>query len=87
MKTPPPEVGKMYVSRTDHTVRLYVEAVHLVDADEEEGIEEGCFMVEACDPADIDNPGGIGIEYMDDEWAEGDFISESELTAKSGGKP
>lgn len=77
-----PEVGKIYVSRTDPTVRIYVEAVHLVDADEELGIEEGCFEVEGCEPANIGNEGGIGIEYSDEEWAEADFIPVSEPQAK-----
>lgn len=75
-----PEVGKTYVSQIDPTERLYVEAVHHVEADEEDGTEAG-FFVEGCLPSDRDIPGGNGIEFTGEEWAEYRFTPEFEQPA------
>lgn len=82
MKATPPEVGKIYISRTDPTVRVYVESVHPYEADEEEDLEAG-FGVDVCDPVDKNNMGAIGTEYEFDDWVEADFIPESEHPAES----
>lgn len=74
-----PEAGKVYVSRTIPAIRMYVKAVRIVE-DNEELETEGCFVVEACDPAD--NGGGIRYELTSDEWAEYGFGSESESPAR-----
>lgn len=72
-----PEQGKVYVSQTDPTVRLYIEAVNIIDADPEDDTPES-FMVEACDEKDRCNEGGWGIEFFGDEWEE--FADKHRLT-------
>lgn len=75
-----PEQGKVYVSQIDPQIRLYVEAVHDIEADEEQG-EPETFHVEACYEQDRDDPGAPGIEFAGDEWE--DFDKLHRLTASS----
>lgn len=69
-----PEVGKIYVSKVDPTFKIYVERVDLIEAD---GDDPESFCVEGCDPKDINNPAGDGIEIYGDEWLEYDLVHDS----------
>lgn len=71
-----PEQGKVYVSETDPKLRIYIEAVHDIEADED---EPATFHVEACYEKDRDNPGGWGIEFAGYEWDA--FSAEHKLIA------
>lgn len=66
-----PEVGKTYVSRADPSFKIYVERVDLIEAD---GDDPESFCVEGCEPQDINNPAGDGIEIFGDEWHDLDLI-------------
>lgn len=66
-----PEVGKIYVSRADPSFKIYVEKVDVLEADED--MDAG-FCVEGCEPKDINNPAGDGIEIFADEWHDLDLI-------------
>lgn len=60
-----PEVGKTYTSQADPSFKIYVEKVDLIEAD---GDEPESFCVEGCDPKDIGNEAGDGVEIYGDEW-------------------
>lgn len=70
-----PEVGKIYRSATDPKITILVEAVHIIEADED---NDAGFAVEGCDPADKSNMGGIGYEFTTEEWTEHNFSPMSE---------
>ena len=58
-----PIVGKVYQSQAEPTLKVLVESVETF---QDEG--ETFFHVEACDPSDKDDMGGIGYDYTSDEW-------------------
>lgn len=70
---PLPEAGKTYASRIDPAIRFHVEAVHVIEVDED---SEARFVVEGCDPADKGDAGAIKYEVTAEEWAEHGFSPE-----------
>lgn len=60
-----PEVGKIYISRTDPSLSIYVEKIDLIEADEE---TEAGFCVQGCDPKHTGKQHADGIEIYSDEW-------------------
>lgn len=68
-----PEVGKIYQSSTQPPIFLSVEKVHTITADDEIGLS-ATFIVEACEPADIDNASATGYELTGEEWIECGFL-------------
>ncbi len=70
-----PEVGKTYISRADPDIKIYVESVTEIDADEE---NDAGFAVEGCDPKHIGKQWADGIEIMSDDWHDLDFTPLSQ---------
>lgn len=63
-----PEEGKIYISEADPTLKILVESVHTIPADDKNAAG---FLVEGCAPDDED---GIGFEFLDNEWSEHRFM-------------
>lgn len=65
MQTSLPKIGKIYISKHDPKDSIYVENVHVIEADED---EPESFCVEGRAPKDRGNPAADGIEIFGDEW-------------------
>lgn len=68
MQSTIPEVGKVYVSRINPSIYIYVESVTSVDEDEDAGTDACSFLVEGSDPSARNDTTAMGYEFTSPEW-------------------
>lgn len=66
-----PEIGKIYISEVDPTLKIFVQCVQRIS-----DVPNG-FFVQGCDPKDVDNENAAEYEFFEDEWASFRFTRAS----------